>query len=59
MCGRKELWENGPSGYKGADEAGRTSNVGRKFKRRMCYEKRNCGTRGCDYPFFKYCCNIK
>ena len=34
MCGRKELWENGPSVYKGMgdliSEAGRTLNVGRK-----------------------------
>jgi hypothetical protein len=33
MCGRKELWENGPSVYKGMgdliSEAGRTLNVGR------------------------------
>lgn len=34
MCGRKKLWENGPSVYKGMgdliSEAGRTLNVGRK-----------------------------
>jgi hypothetical protein len=63
MCGRKELWENGPSGYKGADdlvpEAGRTSNEGRKFKIRVCNRKFNCGTGRFSCPFFEYYCGIK
>jgi hypothetical protein len=38
-CGRKELWENGPSAYQRAGdlipEAGLTSNVGRKIQNWM------------------------
>jgi hypothetical protein len=49
MCGRKELWENGPSVYKGMgdliSEAGRTLNVGRKVDVRKSLIPNMCAGR--------------